>query len=84
MLYLSVLNGVACRAGISFYIFPLSKDKHETHIQYETCVTEEDTEKNTVTHCSLACVSGGGNSGVWTGIILSVSCPIVHVHNSFA
>ena len=78
------IEWVACRAGIFFYIFLSSKDKHETHIQCETCVTKEDTEKNTVTHCSLACVSGGGNNGVWTGIIFSVSYPIVHVHNSFA
>ena len=84
MLFDSVLNGVACRAGIFFYIFPSSKDKHETRIQCETGVTEEDTEKNTVTYCSLACVSGGGNNGVWTDIIFSVPYPIVLVHNLFA
>ena len=76
------IEWVACRAGIIFYIFLSSKDKHETRIQCETCVTEEDTEK-ILTHCSLACVSGGGNNGVWTGII-SLPYPIVHVHNSFA
>ena len=41
------IEWVACRAGIIFYIFLSSKDKHETRIQCETCVTEEDTEKNT-------------------------------------
>ena len=40
------IEWVACRAGIIFYIFLSSKDKHETCIQCETCVTEEDTEKN--------------------------------------
>ena len=77
------IEWVACRAGIIFYIFLSSKDKHETRIKCETCVMEEDTEKNSDSLLISMC-DWGRNNGVWTGIIFSVSYPIVHVHNSFA
>ena len=52
------IEWVACRAGIIFDIFLSSKDKHETRIQCETCVTEGDTEKNTDSLLISMCVWG--------------------------
>ena len=48
-----------------------------------SAVTEEGTEKNTVTHCSLACV-WGRKQWCMDRHYFSVPYPIGPVHNSFA